>query len=186
MKRQYNGKLKESLRNFCRCGIAGWCLEVIFTSSESWMRGDMRLMGRTSLWMFPIYGMGVLLPGIVNTADRWLTGLSAFPEAGTDRISPPARLVRHGLMDMVLIFTAEYVTGTILKHFNVCPWDYSMWPDHIGGVIRLAFGPLVGRCCRRHRLHALGSVLRIPVLCAGHLYHQGPHRASGWCDRLRP
>ena len=76
-------------------------------------------MGRTSLWMFPIYGMGVLLPGIVNTADRWLTGLSAFPEAGTDRISPPARLVRHGLMDMVLIFTAEYVTGTILKHFNV-------------------------------------------------------------------
>ena len=30
----------------------------------------------------------------------------------------------------------------ILKHFNVCPWDYSMWPDHIGGVIRLAFGPL--------------------------------------------
>ena len=142
MKRQYNGKLKESLRNFCRCGIAGWCLEVIFTSLESWMRGDMRLMGRTSLWMFPIYGMGVLLPGIVNTADRWLTGLSAFPEAGTDRISPPARLVRHGLMDMVLIFTAEYVTGTILKHFNVCPWDYSMWPDHIGGVIRLAFGPL--------------------------------------------
>ena len=27
-------------------------------------------------------------------------------------------------------------------YFNVCPWDYSMWPDHIGGVIRLAFGPL--------------------------------------------
>lgn len=130
------------LRNFCRCGIAGWCLEVIFTSSESWMGGDMRLIGRTSLWMFPIYGMGVLLPGIVNRADCWLTGLSAFPDAGTDRISPAARLVRHGLMDMVLIFTAEYITGMTLKHFNVCPWDYSMWPDHIGGVIRLAFAPL--------------------------------------------
>jgi len=52
------------------------------------------------------------------------------------------RLVRHGLMDMVLIFTAEYLTGVFLNAFGVCPWDYSMWPDHIGGVIRLAFAPL--------------------------------------------
>ena len=127
---------------FCRCGVAGWCLEVLFTSAESWMRGDLRLMGRTSLWMFPIYGMGVLLPGITSFADRWLTGLCLFPQAGEQHISASARLVRHGLMDMVLIFTAEYLTGVILNAFGVCPWDYSMWPDHIGGVIRLAFAPL--------------------------------------------
>ena len=34
-----------ALRDFLRCGIAGWCLEILFTSVEAWMRGDPKLMG---------------------------------------------------------------------------------------------------------------------------------------------
>ncbi len=30
--------LKEMGRNFCKCGMTGWCLEVVFTSMESMMR----------------------------------------------------------------------------------------------------------------------------------------------------
>ena len=63
------------LKNFFKCGIAGWCLEVIFTSAESILARDWRLMGHTSLLMFPIYGMGALLGPIgsrVESMDwRW-------------------------------------------------------------------------------------------------------------------
>ena len=52
------------------------------------------------------------------------------------------RMIRHGLIYMVLIFIAEYVAGTWLTGLGICPWDYSAWPDNVGGVIRLKFAPL--------------------------------------------
>ena len=93
----HENKIYELFLNFCRCGIAGWCLEVMFTSVDSIMAGDWRLIGRTSLIMFPIYGMGVLLPGITSFADRWLTGLCLFTQAGEQHISASGRLGRPGL-----------------------------------------------------------------------------------------
>ena len=135
-------RITELLLNFCRCGIAGWCLEVMFTSVDSIMAGDWRLMGRTSLIMFPIYGMVALLFPISRLIDSWLAGLPGFEDAGADRISRLARAVRHGLIYMVLIFIAEYITGIWLTSLGICPWDYSLWPDNVGGVIRLKFAPL--------------------------------------------
>ena len=44
-------------RNFFICGLAGWCMEIVFTSFGTFLHGDPRLLGHTSLWMFPIYGM---------------------------------------------------------------------------------------------------------------------------------
>ena len=99
--------LKQFLINFCRCGIAGWCLEVMFTSVDSIMAGDWRLMGRTSLIMFPIYGMGALLGPISSMMDSWLSDLPGFEEASRERISPLALAIRHGLLFMVMIFIAE-------------------------------------------------------------------------------
>ena len=134
--------LKQFLINFCRCGIAGWCLEVMFTSVDSIMAGDWRLMGRTSLIMFPIYGMGALLGPISSMMDSWLSDLPGFEEASRERISPLALAIRHGLLFLVLIFLAEYVTGIWLTGAGICPWDYSRWPDNVDGVIRLNFAPL--------------------------------------------
>lgn len=135
-------KIYELLFNFCRCGIAGWCLEVMFTSVDSIMAGDWRLIGRTSLIMFPIYGMGALLLPISRFIDSWLTDLPGLEDAGQGRISRAGRMVRHGLIYMVLIFVAEYITGIWLTSVGICPWDYSIWPDNVGGVIRLKFAPL--------------------------------------------
>ena len=112
-------KIKEFSRNFLKCGVAGWCLEVIFTSVGSIAAHDWRLMGNTSLLMFPIYGLGALLTPIGQTVDRWLQVTPGEVLAGTDR------LVRHGMLYMVIIFVAEYLFGMLLKAGGVCPWDYS-------------------------------------------------------------
>ncbi len=130
------------VQDFLCCGVAGWCLEVIFTSVDSMMSGDMRLMGHTSLLMFPIYGLGALLVPVSRMVDGWLTGLPLIPQAGSDELSLISRSLRHGLIYMVLIFLAEYIAGMGLKALGICPWDYSMWPDQVAGVIRLHFAPL--------------------------------------------
>ena len=70
-------RIKRLPGNFLKCGIAGWCLEVMFTSVESILNQDWRLMGRTSLLMFPIYGCGAFLGPLGNLACmmllRWST-----------------------------------------------------------------------------------------------------------------
>ena len=43
-------------KNFFVCGLTGWCMEILFTSTGSFLKQDKRLIGRTSVWMFPIYG----------------------------------------------------------------------------------------------------------------------------------
>ena len=117
-----DNRMTELLMNFCRCGIAGWCLEVMFTSVDSIMAGDWTLMGQTSLLMFPIYGMGFLF-------------------------LPLARLLKHqkfwlrGLVYTILIFTTEYITGIWLTRRNLCPWNYSHARWNVHGVIRLDYAP---------------------------------------------
>ena len=48
------------ISNFFRCGITGWCLEILFTALGALRRREMQLVGHTSLWMFPIYGCAAL------------------------------------------------------------------------------------------------------------------------------
>ena len=138
----YRNSINELVIHFFRCGIAGWCLEVMFTSVDSIMAGDWRLMGRTSLLMFPIYGMGAFLLPVSQRIDGWLTGLPGIPEGPGGRRGALSRMIRHGLIYMVLIFIAEYITGMWLTSIGICPWNYSECPDNVGGVIRLKFAPL--------------------------------------------
>ena len=131
--------IKRLIENFFKCGVTGWCLEVMFTSVESIIAGDWRLMGRTSLLMFPIYGMGALLGPIGKYVDRWIG--DGFGSSGIT-LKTSDRLVRHGMLYMVLIFVAEYASGALLKSQGVCPWDYSGRNTNINGLIRLDFAPL--------------------------------------------
>ena len=80
--------------------------------------------------------------GMIGNVNRWLSDLPGFEEASRERISPLALAIRHGLLFMVMIFIAEYVTGIWLTGAGICPWDYSRWPDNVDGVIRLNFAPL--------------------------------------------
>lgn len=100
---------------------------------ESILARDWRLIGRTSLLMFPIYGMGALLAPISTMVDRWI---------GEIQLRPADRFVRHGMLDMVLIFTAEYLSGMWLRARGMCPWDYSGRLANVNGLIRLDFAPL--------------------------------------------
>lgn len=105
---------------------------------DSILTRDWRLMGRTSLFMFPIYGLGALLGPIGRWIDGWLDK-GIWEEAGT---SLKELALRHGMIDMVLIFCAEYLFGFWMRRLGICPWDYSGRPTNVNGLIRLDFAPL--------------------------------------------
>ena len=126
-------EMKKLAENFLKCGVAGWCLEVMFTAAESLAGGDWKLMGRTFPDHVSIYGLGALLEPIGRLADRWI---------GDGDIRPADRAVRHGMLYMVLIFLVEYTTGAWLTTRGICPWDYSGRHSNVNGLIRLDFAPL--------------------------------------------
>lgn len=108
---------------FIRCGILGWCLEILYTAMQSFRRRDVSGRGTTSVFMFFIYGMGVFL-------------------------KPVYLLIRHlsiflrGMIYMLCIFTVEYKAGAFLAHKRACPWNYERCRFHINGLIRLDYAPL--------------------------------------------
>lgn len=108
--------------NFLRCGLVGWCMEIVFTSLNSLRRRDMRLQGITSIWMFPIYGCAALLEPISRL-------LKTFP------------VWVRGLTYMTLIFSTEYLTGTLLQRHSLCPWDYRRSRWSIKRIVRLDYAP---------------------------------------------
>ena len=86
-----------------------------------------------NLLMFPIYGMGAILPEISGLVDWWLGG---------ERLDWMDRVIRHGILYTVLIFMGEYLFGSILKAYGICPWDYTGLHSNVNGLIRLDFAPL--------------------------------------------
>ena len=41
-------------KSFLLCGLAGWCIEVLWTGLHSALSGELTMTGKTSLLMFPI------------------------------------------------------------------------------------------------------------------------------------
>lgn len=110
-------------KNFLLCGTVGWCLEILFTAFDSFRRRDFKLMGRTSAWMFPIYGMAAVILPLYDRIKSWCA-------------------VKRGIMYMLCIFFTEFATGSLLSKFEVCPWDYSKAKANIKGIIRLDYAPV--------------------------------------------
>lgn len=109
--------------NFLTCGTTGWCLEIIFTSLHNTAGNNRKLIGNTSIWMFPIYGFACLLRPLCKLIKE-------------------KSLLFRGSIYTVCIFIAEYVSGTLLRRIHACPWDYSESPRNINGLIRLDYAPL--------------------------------------------
>ena len=114
--------LTRFLKNFLKCGLTGWCLEILFTSMDALRRRDMTLKGHTSLWMFPIYGSAAFLAPVMQKMKN-------------------APLFQRGFVYMSCIFLGEYISGCLLKQKDMCPWDYHRSRWNIGRVIRLDFAP---------------------------------------------
>lgn len=110
-------------QNFFRCGLIGWALEIFWTGLHAFRVRNLKLIGNSSLWMFPIYGSAAFLTPIM----RWMKGENIF---------------KRGLVYMSCIFFGEYVSGSLLKKKNLCPWDYSRSPYQYQGVIRLDYAPV--------------------------------------------
>ncbi len=113
------------LFRFTVYGLLGWALEIAWTGLGSLLPPtDWRLVGRTYLWMFPIYGGGALL----------LEGL-------VPAIAPLHWLVRGAIWTTV-IFGLEYATGYVLRALTgQCPWDYCRARFSVNGLIRLDYAP---------------------------------------------
>ncbi|MBQ7775595.1 MAG: hypothetical protein IJ379_06710 [Lachnospiraceae bacterium] len=116
-------KIPTFFKSFLRCGLIGWCFEILFTSLDSLRSHDFTLKGKTSLWMFPIYGSAALLTPLF----KLMRNKSVW---------------QRGLTYMSLIFSAEYISGKLLRAKDLCPWDYSRAKWNIGKVIRLDYAPL--------------------------------------------
>lgn len=109
--------------NFIKCGLLGWCMECTWTGLLSLYEKDKSLSCRTSLWMFPIYGLAVFfIPISKKIKDK--------------------NIVIRGSIYTLCIYFAEYTFGSILKTLNACPWDYSMEKFHYKGLIRYDFIPV--------------------------------------------
>ena len=109
--------------DFLLCGLTGWCLEILFTSLGSIRKKDMRLIGQTSVWMFPIYGTAAIIRPFYHHIEKL-----------------PA-LIRS-IIYATGIFGFEFFSGSLLKKHHLCPWDYSDVPTNINGVIRLDYAPV--------------------------------------------
>ncbi|MBO6015780.1 MAG: hypothetical protein J6P60_04240 [Lachnospiraceae bacterium] len=111
------------IKKFITCGTLGWCLEILFTALVSLPKRNYKLMGRTSLWMFPIYGMAVTL-------------------APLSRLICKRSVLSRGAIYTLCIFITEFVTGRMLKKRDLCPWNYADAKYNVDGVIRLDYAPL--------------------------------------------
>ncbi len=114
--------MKKLFKNFIHCGIVGWCLEIIFTALGSMRRKDKTLKGTTSIWMFPIYGLAAFLAPICKLVQKKHSFI-------------------RGLAYAILIFIAEFVTGSLLMRKELCPWNYQRSKWNINKVVRLDYLP---------------------------------------------
>lgn len=98
-------------------------MEIIFTSFGALRKKDLKLMGNTSIWMFPIYGMASMIGELYPKLQK-------YP------------LLIRGSIYSVGILSFEYLSGSFLKKHDICPWDYSEAKLNVKGLIRLDYVPL--------------------------------------------
>lgn len=109
-------------KNFVKCGILGWCMEITFTALGALRRRELPLVGHTSLWMFPIYGSVALFKPIFSLLKH-------------------CHLIMRGTVYALSIFSVEYACGRFLTKHELCPWNYNSHHWHINGVIRMDYFP---------------------------------------------
>lgn len=111
-------------KRFVLYGLIGWLVEVVWTGLGSLITMDAKLQCYTSIWMFPIYGMIAFFEPLCEYIKEW-------------------NIIIRGGIYTICIFAMEYITGMLLRQIiGVCPWDYSMSPFNIDGIIRLDYAPV--------------------------------------------
>ena len=134
-------------KNFIICGLAGWCIEVAFTSAGAILKKDKTLTAKTSAWMFPIYGLAAGIGVIAPKISHW---------------PAPYRALLYG----GAIMTGEYITGSLLNKLDACPWSYAECKYTINDLVRLDYLPfwmLAGLFYEKLLSEGLGNNLKETV-----------------------
>lgn len=103
-------------------GLLGMNMEIFWTSLSGIKSGSHNLIGHTSIWMFFIYGLAVLIMEPIHNliADQnWFL---------------------RGCVWASVIFVIEFTTGGILRLFQIEPWHYT-GEFSIMGLIRIDYAP---------------------------------------------
>lgn len=108
---------------FLMCGSIGWCMEIFWTGLHCLAQRDFTLMGHSSIWMFPIYGMAA----VIGPASK---RLKDFPT------------LWRGSIYTAGIYFMEFTSGSLLSWLKICPWDYSQAALNYKGLIRFDYAPL--------------------------------------------
>ena len=115
------------LMRFAIYGCAGLFLETVWTGLISVSKGDKNLRCHTYLWMFPIYGMGIIL----EPAHELIRGFM---------------WIYRGFIWAAIIFMIEYLAGSVLRRIlGSCPWNYDSDGEvitSIKGIIRIDYLPV--------------------------------------------
>ena len=122
-------KTNKTLILFLLFGCIGIAAEIFFTATYNSVKlfgtpeFNLRLMGQSYIWMFPIYGCIAIMGKVL-----------------IEKIQKLNILIRS-LIYAVVIFMFEFVTGWLLDMFTgSCPWEYKEGM-HICGYIRLDYTP---------------------------------------------
>lgn len=103
-------------------GLVGMNMEVIWTGISQINNGSKNFVGHTSLWMFFIYGLAVLILEPIHTL---IAGHNIFV---------------RGCVWVTVIFAIEFVSGGVLRLFGIEAWRYS-GDMAVLGLIRLDYAP---------------------------------------------
>lgn len=106
-------------------GLLGWVLEIFWTGLGSALKGDVRLSAGTYLWMFPIYGLAILMEPLHDNIRNW-------------------PWLTRGILWVLMIWAIEFISGGAIRLVTgASPWDYSgSTPWQKDGLIRLDMAPL--------------------------------------------
>lgn len=106
-------------KRFLLYGAFGIFLEILWTSINSCISGDLTFTGHSSLIMFFIYGMVLFLEPLFELFSHQYTFV---------------RIVTYSMF----IFSMEYFSGIFLTKLSMCPWFYD-GKYNISNVIRLDY-----------------------------------------------
>lgn len=107
--------------------LHGYATEIIFTALwEFIFHLNWKLMGNTSIWIMPIYGISGLVCEVIQ-------------EQCVKRGIP---LLLRGLVYLIWTYFWEFSSGFILLQFDLCPWDYTHFDADFMGLITLEYAPL--------------------------------------------
>ncbi len=112
---------------FAVYGALGLCGELAFTSLNGYLRDrGAGFRGRTSPWMFPVYGLVQPLFEPAHDAMR-------------DRVPAALRAALYAAGFLAV----EYASGRALRRLRgAAPWNYSGARWNVDGLVRMDYGPV--------------------------------------------